>query len=274
MRRAYKAIQMLIAFVFVLIFLLVLFNNSLKIIGLSIVCLAVIFLLHRLLSKCGGDILLPIFLLLLVAFCFANYSVGNLLKVYPAWDFGRVYGGIGDIIQNGSFATTWEYFLESSNNIFVTLWLTAMVKFAALFGSVNVMQVILLVNSISITCAILFVFLAAKHAVGIRVAFLAGVICFGMAPLYAYSPIVYTDTLSMPFVGLNLLLAVLLLDGKKRSTPRGAFLIVGSGLSAFVGCVLKPTAIFPFIAVLVLEIMLHHNAVKKHCVYLLSFSYV
>ncbi len=260
-RGIYKAVRLLCAAAFTALFVLVLCNNSLADIAVGAGLLALFALVCVGISKCSERVLAVLFVLLLIVFVYLFYQFGLLLRVRPSWDFGRIYAGAADYIQNGNLAVTQAYYLESLNNLFPTLWLAGFVKLSALFGPVSMFANMILLNALSVGLAILFLFLAARTALGMRTAFAAALLCFFSAPLFDYSPIVYTDTLSMPLLTLCLLLCVL---GLRRGIGhRGALLLgAAAGIVAFIGYSLKPTAAFPLIAAAILVVLVRRDGLR------------
>ncbi|MEG2233689.1 MAG: hypothetical protein RRZ42_03535 [Oscillospiraceae bacterium] len=257
----FKAVRVLTAVLLTVIFVLVISKSGAITIVSSLAVLCLLALLCFAVSKADDRALTVIFAILLCGFGLALYKVGILLRVYPSWDFGRIYAGVADIIQNGFLKNTYEYFLESSNNLFPTLWITGFVRIASNFGQVYLHDTAILLNVISITTSVLFLFIAVKISLGAKTAFVSAAICFGFAPLYAYSPIVYTDTLSLPLMTLCLLLTVL---GMKQCHSTVLSLLFGafSGICAFIGYELKPTAAFPLIAAIVVCLLVQRKSFK------------
>lgn len=254
----YRAARVLCAALFTIIFVLCILSNLLSDILIAAGILLLFIAICALLRRCAEKRLTLLFVLLTVGFGVALYFFGMDIRVRPSWDFGRIYNGAADLIQNGRFETTWSYYLESVNNLFPTLWIAGFVRLFALFGPVNMLPALVALNAASIALAVLFLFFAAKTAVGTRTAFAAGLLCFISAPLYAYSPICYTDTLSMPLMTLCLLLCARGLDrqrGKKGALLFGA----AAGAAAFVAYRLKPTAAFPLIAAAVVILLVRRD---------------
>lgn len=124
---------------------------------------------------------------------------GLSLRVYPGWDFGSVYLGAVELVEDGTFSgeSNW-YFTTYPNNVAVCLFLAGIFK---LFGGVcDYITLGVLLNVFLMVLGIGFLFLLVRHLYGIRSGFLALLLCMLFAPFYMHAPIFYTDTFALPFV--------------------------------------------------------------------------
>lgn len=167
------------------------------------------------------------------------------VRVEPAWDFGRVYHGALEITTAGRIQIDAVYFLESNNNFFLALMLAPVFVAGSLAGLSPLSSGILL-NLASIDLSVLLLWALARRRFGPRSGLAAGLAACGCAGLWLYGPIFYTDTLSMPFVCLGLFLA----SEWARSPRRPLWRMLAAGLCAFFAFRIKPTALIPFVALL------------------------
>lgn len=116
-----------------------------------------------------------------------------LLEVKPSWDFGAIMGASEDIAA-GRAISSWKYFEEYPYNLYPAIYIGI---FRIILGGWRLAPYVL--NIFSVTVSIVGACFLAYRLYGRRAAVLAAMLCLAVTPLYLYIPIVYTDTLSMPF---------------------------------------------------------------------------
>ncbi|HEX2944413.1 MAG TPA: glycosyltransferase family 39 protein [Clostridia bacterium] len=116
------------------------------------------------------------------------------LVVTPSWDFGVVMNAATNI-SDGQKISYWKYFLEYPYNLYTAVYIGA---FRTFFGGHGLAPYLL--NMLSVTVSIIGACLLAFRLYGRRAAVLAALLSLTISPFYLDIPIVYTDTLSMPFV--------------------------------------------------------------------------
>ncbi len=225
--------------------------------------LAIVLLIANVLTALAIDKIKPtlydkIFLALLIVqfflMCFSAFS----LQVLPAWDFGRIFGGAQDITSNGYLTYSLQYFLESNNNFFITVILAIYFKVACKVFPITALQAGLILNVFALIFGVLFFYLTIRKIYNSQKALYFAVSAFAFLPLYAYSPIFYTDTLSIPFVSLLLyFIACIIKDEKHRCLNYCAFAIVFA-----LGYKIKPTVLFILFAFLIALVLF--KEVKNH----------
>lgn len=117
------------------------------------------------------------------------------LEVRPTetWDFGVVFSAARTLAEGSR--VTGDYFTLFPNNIPLCLVLAA---FMRVFGTGMLPALVL--NTLAVNLSVLFAWRTLRRLAG-QAAGLCGLgVCLCLAPLVLYGPIVYTDTLSMPFV--------------------------------------------------------------------------
>lgn len=137
--------------------------------------------------------------ILLVGMALGLFYTGMSLRVYPSWDFGVVYQGAVELVENGVFSeqSNW-YFTAHSHNVAVCLFLACYFK---IFGGLcDYITLGVILNIFLILLGLIFLFLLAYRLYGERSAFLAILICTLFFPFYMHAPIFYTDTFTLPFV--------------------------------------------------------------------------
>ena len=128
---------------------------------------------------------------LLVLMAAGLLYAGMELKVYPGWDFGSVYQGAVEIVEDGAFSdnSNW-YFTTYPNNVAVCMFLAAFFK---VFGGLcSYITLGILLNVFLILLGMVFTFFLAEKLYGSRAAFLVMLVC-ALVPalLYARADFLY-----------------------------------------------------------------------------------
>lgn len=187
-------------------------------------------------------------------------GLGWLLRLDPQWDFGAVYHGALQLAAEGHFTSYAPYFLESLNNLFVTLVLTIAFKAGSLAGLSPDFTGILL-NSLAVACSVLFLYLAVAKQYCQQLALYFAFLCYFFVPMVLYVPVYYTDTLSMPFVCFGLWAAIM---ARAAATPHARLLWAGAlGLSAGTGYLVKGSAAILLAACLLWALLADHAPMKQ-----------
>lgn len=175
---------------------------------------------------------------------------GYLLMVeYKVWDVYAVHKSARAFVADEPVYL--PYFASYPNNNAITLALTLLYKVTAkLFGSMSVYFAVA-VNIAVVDTALLFTMKAAELIGGRTLSRKVFFLSLLFAPLYLYIPIVYTDTLSMPFLscGLYLLLYACRRDPQTRREKLTSLLcLAGSGAVIALGYCVKASLIILAIA--------------------------
>lgn len=162
---------------------------------------------------------------------------GMELRVYPGWDFGAVYEGAVQLVENGAFTdqSKW-YFTTYPNNVAVCLFLVLVFKLLGWLCSYITLGVLL--NVCLMMVGICFFFLLMRHLYGIRCVFLGLLICGLFLPFYMHTPIFYTDTFALPFVTGTFLLYQLRKKDIRYLAAVALFLAVGYKMKGSLGVIL------------------------------------
>ena len=137
------------------------------------------------------------------------------------------------------------YFLRYPNNQFFGMlynWLFAPFK-------TDSSRIIALTGFAAIltSASVLASSLTVKKIADVKIAVLFNIVAFGFLPFYVYGAELYTDTFSLPFVSFGLLFMVLAVKSDKVSRQISWW--IAACIIAFVGYNIKPTVVFPMIAV-------------------------
>ncbi len=174
--------------------------------------------------------------------------VGLTLQVEATqtWDFGIVFDAAYRQAYFGE--TAGEYFQSFPNNAPLYLVLTALFRLFRLFGVENVMPLAVAINAVCVNLSLLGMYLCARKVAGRKAAGFV-LLCGCCFPIFLlYVPIVYTDTLTMPFPVWSLYLYLSIRSQPfNRSTLAKA---VGIGVLCAVGGWVKITVLIVGIAIL------------------------
>lgn len=200
---------------------------------------------------------------LLVFFMVQVYFAYHL-AITTAWDVQAVYLGASNIATTGSLGQFSDYFHMFPHNLGAVTLLTLVFSAASFFGIDDLYTVGCIVNIIIIDLAFIFIYLIIKRLRGVHDAFHGLLLCFCCLPLLFYTPVFYTDTLSICF-------AVMVFYGFLRFLDSQEFLLisvliaVASGLALYLGGSIKITAIFMLIAIVMVAIA--DGQIKKGLVF-------
>lgn len=192
-------------------------------------------------------------------FCFAW-----AMRVEPTWDFGSNYEAANHLAEHGFFASPVirNYYLVYIHNLFSMLVLAAWLMMTGPLG-LSPLAACILLNVLALAAAVALLYLAVWRAWGAQKALFTGLMCAFFAPVILYSPIFYTDTLSMPFVSFCLLAAVC---AERAKTLRGRLLWAGAaGLGAFVGYLTKGTVMLVAVAIVLCALLRHGKKALAYC---------
>lgn len=171
------------------------------------------------------------------------------LNVNPGWDFGVIYNNALKFATTGSRsgATYIEYMQLFPNNIFIFLIMVLAIK---IFGFVGLAAIdsIHLINIIFIDISLLLIYLTVRKIFSKKEAIFSLLITFFFQALFIYTPIVYSDTLSL-FIGILFIYLFTFIDNKINKKSIILFIIIG--ILAFIGKSIKVTSLIVLIALMI-----------------------
>ena len=158
------------------------------------------------------------------------------------WDMGNVFNSSLELAKTGKVQDT--YLLTFPNNIMLTLLNAIVLKFALLINSnVDTIFVITIYNAIIVWITSLLTYLVAKEVFDDDRANMLLIIAIFTIPFYFYTPIFYTDTMSMLFLILMTYLCVKI--NKCEENSKQKIILQGIlGFVAVIGMKVKLTSIF------------------------------
>ncbi len=191
-----------------------------------------------------------ILFLLFAVYFIIQLVAGEMLLVKPgqAWDFGVVYSFAEQNVLNGTLPT--EYFIHFSNNSALYLVFCTWFSLLHAFGVQDFLLPSLILNIMLIDVAVLLLYLTARRSLGKALAFLALAISFITLPFITYTPIMYSDTMSLPFaIGCVLLWLICKKAYAEEKTSKALILASTIAIVAVLGSLIKPTVLIVLFAI-------------------------
>ena len=122
-----------------------------------------------------------------------------VLEVQPTrtWDFGLVFSAAQQYAQSGVLPG--DYFSQFHNNAPMYLVLVALFKVLGVLGVQNVIPAALVCNTLCVNVSLLVLYRVLRRLYGVKNALFGLAGAFLFLPFLLYGPIVYTDTVTLPF---------------------------------------------------------------------------
>ncbi|WP_367924175.1 glycosyltransferase family 39 protein [uncultured Ruthenibacterium sp.] len=196
---------------------------------------------------------------LLVGYLLVQMVFAFVLEVQPTrtWDFGLVFSAAQQYAQTGVLPA--DYFNQFHNNAPMYLVLVAVFKVLGALGVENTMPAALVCNVLCVNVSLLLLYRVLRHLYGVKNALFGLIGAFLFLPFLLYGPIVYTDTVTLPFpIGA----LALWLSARDRPAGAGRMLrCMGAGFLAAAGAWLKITVAIALVAA-VLDALLYAGSRK------------
>ncbi|MEF9970276.1 MAG: glycosyltransferase family 39 protein [Ruthenibacterium sp.] len=207
-------------------------------------------------TLCVAVFLLLFFVLqLATAWCMA-------VAVTPGWDFGIVFGAARDMVLNGTLPDS--YFANFPNNTPVYLFLVFLFRVFHFFGCTDFLAPAIVVNTLAVQLSLFLFYLTMRRLFGVKNALFGLLVSFFCLPFLLYTPIVYTDTLTMPFPIATVLLWLMARDAfTAQKMRRGVVFSLLAGMVCALGAKLKITVVIVLIALLLDMLFTTFSARKK-----------
>ncbi len=157
----------------------------------------------------------------------------------------------GRVHQAGELYTYYEYF---GNNYFLTLVFAGLIRLMTSAGIKDVYMGLNIFNCLCLMTGCLFGFLAVREACGMKTAVRVLVLLLLNPTFYVLSTWLYSCTVSIPFMTVSIYLAVKAYKAKHA----WSMILCGAliGVFSMVSYYLRPTSMFPMIALVVVCLML------------------
>lgn len=186
--------------------------------------------------------------ILILQFIFLRF-----FQVNPSWDFGMVYNGA--LSQLDKFDYLSFYFVGYyPNNIPLLIVEMLFMRFFRLFGISDYLTGLIVVNLLIIFVSLICTYWYIYRRYNLQTATLFSFFFLLITPFYAYVPIVYTDTFSMIFPIVALLLYDIFYHEKVKSKK----LLIILSIWLTIGTLIKANVIITLIAILIHYFMTNH----------------
>lgn len=197
----------------------------------------------------------------------------HFLKVTPSWDFGMIYDNAVNYARLGSQAKISGYFAMCPNNTFPLYVLAIIYRVLSKFHFYNFMSFSIGLNILSIDVALLGMYLIIRKLINVKTAIFSTIVTIFISPLFLYTPIFYTDTLSMAF---PIWLFYLYLNRPKDDAPLKKIMMhsIIFSLLLFLGFEMKMTCIIIVIAILIEEILSKKILLNKKLYVCISIFFI
>lgn len=219
---------------------------------------ALLFFLYRFFAKHEGGLrkAYPYVLgALAIWFVTAEILLGMLLEMTPVCDFGSVYDGARDWVEQGTPVIDWNreyYFYIYPHNLGLTGVLAGLFAIVQLLGGDNFYLWAVVLASVMTSATLILTIDILRRTTGLAAAFTGAVVCFLLPMYYLSSAAFYTDVMSFLFPVLFLWLWMV---GKDKPFKKRVWLDIVMGVSAFIGFKIKATVLIMPVAVFLCDLL-------------------
>jgi len=274
--KIYRLLLLIIGIIFGCLTLRIIFDNIsyfgkintvVCIIGI-ILYLLFLFTMYVLIGKCIKNITkkreIIILLIFFIIFLCIQIIFGISLRVTPSWDFGAVYDSAVSYATKGTFGGL-DYYSLFPNNIALLFILSSFFKIASFIGITNFYFVGLFLNVISIDISILLLYFVIRKKINIKSALFTLVVCSTVLAFFTYTPIYYSDTMSLPYItGMIYIIECIDVDKfNKKPFLKVSYYLLAS-LTCFIGYMLKMTAIICLAGIIIYHLLCDNEFLKKN----------
>lgn len=183
--------------------------------------------------------------------------IAKELTVFPEWDFGVVFYEAEKLVNKTGEISSYFYEMYP-NNYGILFIMTFLFKILKVF-SLDFLKGGILFNIIMIDITLFLMYIISKKLYGSKVAVLSLVMATFITPFYMYSPIIYTDTISMPF---PLIMILCYLKAKDEDdSKRLLYIFIGVAFMSL-GILIKTNVVIFAIAIVMYDILTNKNIRK------------
>ena len=183
--------------------------------------------------------------------------VAAKLTVFPSWDFGVVFYQAEELVNKTGQISAYFYEMYP-NNYAILFIMTTLFKALKIFG-LNFLKGGILFNIVMLDITLFMVYILSKKLYGIKTAVLSLTMAVFITPFYMYSPIIYTDTISMPF---PLMMILCYLKAKDKEGAKRLFYIFIGAIFMSLGILIKTNIVIFAIALVIYDILTNKNIRK------------
>ena len=170
------------------------------------------------------------------------------LSVAPGWDFGMVFSNAKAFVYTGvrEISVYPEYFQLFPNNIMLFAFEVIFIKIGSLFH-IEAIYSVYIMNIVFIDMALLLLYLTIRKISNSKNAMFGLILTLFFLSLFLYTPIIYSDTMTL-FIPVGFVYLFSLKDDKKVISKRNIIIFILIGILLFLGKELKITSLIIFIA--------------------------
>lgn len=196
-----------------------------------------------------------------------QFIVLKFLSVNPGWDFGVIFDNAVKFANEGSILNSSypDYLQYYPNNIMLFILEVIFIKIGNIFSIKPIISCYIM-NILFIDFALLLLFLVLRKKYDNITSIIGMIITLFFIPIFLYTPIFYSDTISL-FIPLLILLLYLYVDDNNIRKNNIIFIILGFIL--FIGWQIKISSIFILIAIL-FDYIINHKKVILNLVLMVS----
>lgn len=172
------------------------------------------------------------------------------LSVAPNWDFGMVFSNAKSFVYTGvrEINVYPEYFQFFPNNIMLFTLEVIFIKIGSLFH-IEAIYSVYIMNIIFIDTALLLLYLTIRKISNSKNAVFSLILTLFFLPLFLYTPIIYSDTMTL-FIPIGFVYLFNMKDDKKIISKRNIVIFILIGILLFLGKELKITSLIIFVALI------------------------
>lgn len=187
-------------------------------------------------------------------------SIGYWFRITPSFDVDAIYNGAITWNKTGNLGDYMDYFCQFPNNLGGLFALSTIFRFADLIHFTDYNGMAIIFNGCMIVLSFLLIYLTCSKLFGTTQGMAALLFSVCCLPLLFYTPVFYTDTLSICFPILGYYLYIRAKIAKSTAMRIALSILIGVVFS--VGMFIKMTVIIMLIAILI-DMLLTCN-VKKY----------
>lgn len=244
------------------------FNILIMIAGV-IIYIGIIYFLYKYISKLdAGKSYTKVIVEIMVVIYLLQILFAFLFMVNPSWDFGVIYEASENIATGTSSLGQVDYLYMYTNNFALTAFVTLIFKISHLFGIINLNVIGILINIMFIDLGIFLTYLTCQKIFGRNKALIVFAIMAVLTPLYTYTPIYYSDTMSLPFIILPFYLYIL--SNNCQDKKKKIILDILTAIALLIGMSLKFTIVIPLISIVIYKILF--EGIRKNIKYFITIT--
>lgn len=203
----------------------------------------------------------------MLAFLLLGVYIIRTLWVHPDWDFGELYRAAINKVTQGNFGAQYEYISHFPFQLFLTYIFTVFLRLTMSF--LNPHTALMLLNLAFILGTILLFYFSVRKMFNSKIAIFSLVLFLIFSPILLYTPIFYSDTISMFFIMACFYLSLHLCGETLKTAPRVVLSLL-FGLLLFCGFQIKATTAILAIALIIFVLLIKERPSLKPAI--ISFS--